>query len=102
MTDTISSSLRSFHIYRNEMEDVSVRFSMKRKREYTAPVFSCEFRENFKKIFFAEHVQMTVSEYSRTEFCVNTAQLIILSYPRTHRERCSLLRFEFGGQPDRK
>ena len=65
------------------MEDVSVRFSMKRKGQYTAHVFSCEFCEIFKKTFFSEHVRATVSEYSRIEFCVNMAQLIILSYPTT-------------------
>ena len=64
------------------MEDGKVRFSMKRKGWYTAHVFSCEFCEIFK-IFFSEHVRATVSEYSRIEFCVNIAQLIILSYPTT-------------------
>ena len=65
------------------MEDGNVRFSMKRKGQYTAHVFSCEFCEIFKKTFFSEHVRATVSEYSRIEFCVNMAQLIILSYPTT-------------------
>ena len=51
---------------RNEMEDRNVRFSMKRKGQYTAHVFSCEFCEIFKKTFFQ-----------------NIAQLIILSYPTT-------------------
>ena len=65
------------------MEDGNVRFSMKRKGQYTAHVFSCEFCEIFKKTFFSEHVRATVSEYSRIEFYVNMAQLIILSYPTT-------------------
>ena len=56
---------------------------MNNKRQYTAHVFSCEFCEIFKKTFFSEHVQATVSEYSRIEFYVNMAQLIILSYPTT-------------------
>ena len=34
------------------MEDGNVRFSMKRKGQYTAHVFSCEFCEIFKKTFF--------------------------------------------------
>ena len=68
------------------MEDGNVRFSMKRKGQYTAHVFSCEFCEIFKKTFFSEHVRATVSEYSRIEFCVNIAQLIILSYPTTPRK----------------
>ena len=65
------------------MEDGNVRFSMKRKGQYTVHVFSCEFCEIFKKIYYSEHVRATVSEYSRIEFCVNIAQLIILSYPTT-------------------
>ena len=36
--------------------------------------------------FFSEQVWETVSEYSRIEFCVNIAQLIILSYPTTPRK----------------
>ena len=59
---------------------------MNSKRQYTAHVFSCEFCEIFKKTFFSEHVRATVSEYSRIEFCVNIAQLIILSYPTTPRK----------------
>ena len=59
----------------NEMEDGNVRFFMKRKGQYTAHVLSCEFCEIFKKTCFSEHVP----EYSRIEFCVNIAQLIILS-----------------------
>ena len=54
----------------NKMEDGNVRFSMKRKGQYTAHVFSCEFCEIFKKTFFSEHVRATVSEYSRIEFCL--------------------------------
>ena len=38
---------------------------------------------NFQEDLFSEHVQATVSEYSRIEFYVNMAQLIILSYPTT-------------------
>ena len=68
------------------MEDGNVRFSMKRKGQYTAHVFSCEFWEIFKKTFFSEHVRVTLSEYSRIEFCVYIAQLIILSYPTTPRK----------------
>ena len=68
------------------MEDGNVRFSMKRKGQYTAHVFSCEFCEIFKNTFFAEHVRATVSEYSRIEFRVNIAQLILLSYPTTLRK----------------
>ena len=47
------------------MEDRNVRFSMKRKGQYTVHVFSCVFCEIFKKTFFAEDVRATVSEYSR-------------------------------------
>ena len=68
------------------MEDGNVRFSMKKKGQYTAHVFSCEFCEISKKTFFSEHVRTTVSEYSRIEFCVNISQLIILSYPTTPRK----------------
>ena len=68
------------------MEDGNVRFSMKRKGQYTAHVFSCEFCEIFKKTFFSEHVRATVSEYSRIEFCGKIAQLIIFSYPTTPRK----------------
>ena len=68
------------------MEDGNVRFSMKRKGQYTAHVFSCEFYEISKKTFFSEHVRVTVSEYSRIEFFVNIAQLIILSYPTSPRK----------------
>ena len=68
------------------MEDGNVRFSMKRKGQYTAHVFSCEFCEIFKNTFFAEHVRATVSEYSRIEFRVNIAQRILLSYPTTLRK----------------
>ena len=68
------------------MEDGKVRFSVKRKGQYTAHVFSYEFCEIFKKIFFSEHVRATVSEYRRIEFCENIAQLIILSYPTTPRK----------------
>ena len=67
------------------MEDGNVRFPMKKKGQYTAHVFSCEFCEIFKKNFFSEHVRVTVSEHSRIKFCVNIAQLIILSYPTTPR-----------------
>ena len=73
------------------MEGGNVRFSMKRKGQYTAHVFFCEFCEIFKKKFFLEHIRATISEYSRIEFCVNIAQLIILSYPTTPR-KWSLLR----------
>ena len=68
------------------MEGGNVRFSMKRKGQYTAHVFFCEFCEIFKKKFFLEHIRATISEYSRIEFCVNIAQLIILSYPTTPRK----------------
>ena len=68
------------------MEDGNVRFSMKRKGQYTAHVFSCEFCEIFKNTFFSEHVRATISGYSRIEFCVNIAQLVILSYPTTPRK----------------
>ena len=54
-----------------------MRFSMKRKGQYTAHVFSCQFCEIFKKTF---------SECSRIEFCVDIAQLITLSYPATPRK----------------
>ena len=54
MTNTSSSSLRSFHIYRKWMEGGNVRFSMKRK-------IQC----------------------SRIEFWMNLAQLFILSYLTT-------------------
>ena len=67
------------------MEDGNVRFSIKRKGQYIVHVFSCEFCEIFKKIFYSEHVRATVFEYSRIEFCVNIAQRIILSYPATPR-----------------
>ena len=60
------------------MEDGNVRFSMKRKGRMCFPV-------NFVT-FFSEQVWETVSEYSRIEFCVNIAQLIILSYPTTPRK----------------
>ena len=73
------------------MEGGNVRFSMKKRGEYTAHVFSCEFCEIFKNTFFSEHVRATVTEYSRIEFCVNIAQLIIFHILQ-HRERCSLLR----------
>ena len=66
----------------NEMEGGNVRFSMKRNGH----VFFCESCEIFKKTFFLEHIRATVSEYSRIEFCVNIAQLIILSYPATPRK----------------
>ena len=59
------------------MDDGKVRFSMKRKGQYTTHVFSCEFCEIFKNIFFAEHVWVTVSQYRR---------LIILSYPTVRRK----------------
>ena len=68
------------------MDDGKVRFSMKRKGQYTTHVFSCEFCEIFKNIFFAEHVWVTVSQYRRIAFCVNIAQLIILSYPTVRRK----------------
>ena len=68
------------------MEDGNVRFSMKRKGRYTVHVSFCEFCEIFKKTSFQENVRTTVSEYSRIEFCMNIAQLIILSYPATQRK----------------
>ena len=68
------------------MEDGNVRFSMKRKGQYAAHVFSCEFCKIFKKTYFSEHVRTTVSEHSRIEFFVNIAQLSILSYPTTPRK----------------
>ena len=61
MTNTSSSSLRSFHIIGNEMEGGNVRFSMKKRGEYTAHVFSCEFCEIFKNTFFSEDVRATVT-----------------------------------------
>ena len=54
---------------------------MKRKGQYAAHVFSCEFCKIFKKTYFSEDVRTTVPEYSRIEFFVNIAQLFILSYP---------------------
>ena len=68
------------------MEGGNVRFSMKRKGQYTVHVFSCKFCEIFKKTFYSKHVRATFSEYSRIEFCLNIAQLIILSYPATPRK----------------
>ena len=68
------------------MEDGNLRFSMKRKGQYTAHVFSCEFCEILWNTFFSEHVRATISGYSRIEYCVNIAQLIILSYPTTPRK----------------
>ena len=87
MTNTISSSLRSFHIYRtwNGRRECNALYE-EEGTVYTAHVFSCEFYEIFKKTFFAEHVRGTVSEYRRIEFCVNIAPLIILSYPTTPRK----------------
>ena len=81
MSNMTSSSLRSFHIYRKWNGRRNVRFSMKRKGQYAAHVFSCEFCKIFKKTYFSEHVRTTVPEYSRIEFFVNIAQLSILSYP---------------------
>ena len=54
MTSASRSSLRSFHIYRKQMEDRNVRFYIKRK-----------------------------GQYSTIAFCVNLAQLFILSYLTT-------------------
>ena len=91
MTNTISSSLRSLHIYRkwNGRRECKVLY------EEEGTVYStCVFLWilwNFQEDLFSEHVRATVSEYSRIEFCVNIAQLIILSYPTTPR-KCSLLR----------
>ena len=65
---------------------VKVIMNLKRLAVLLDNVFSCEFCEIFKKTFFSEHVRATVSEYSRIEFCVNIAQLIILSYPATPRK----------------
>ena len=65
---------------------VKVIMNLKRLVVLLDNVFSCEFCEIFKKTFFSEHVRATVSEYSRIEFCVNIAQLIILSYPTTPRK----------------
>ena len=65
---------------------VKVIMNLKRLAVLLDNVFSCEFSEIFKKTFFSEHVRATVSEYSRIEFCVNIAQLIILSYPTTPRK----------------
>ena len=66
------------------MEGGNVRFSMKKRGEYTAHVFSCEFCEIFKNTFFSEHVRATVTEYSRIELCVNIAQLIIFHILQHH------------------
>ena len=81
MNNMTSSSLRSFHIYRKSNGRRNVRFSMKRKGQYSAHVFSCEFCKIFKKTYFSEQVRTTVSEYSGIEFFENIAQLSILSYP---------------------
>ena len=54
MTNTGSSSLRSFQFIGNEMEDGNVKFSMMRK-----------------------------GQYSKKAFCVNLDQLFILSYLTT-------------------
>ena len=83
MTNTINSSLRSFHIYRKWYG----RRECKVPYEEEGTVYStCVFLWilwNFQEDLFSEHVRATVSEYSRIEFCVNMAQLIILSYPTT-------------------
>ena len=93
MTNTISSSLRSFRIYRkwNERRECKVLYE-----EEGTVCSKCVFlwilwRRLFKKTSFEEHVRATVSEYSRIEFRMNIAQLIIL-YILQHSERCSLLR----------
>ena len=39
-----------------------------------------------RRPFFSEDVWATVAENSRIEFCVNIAQVIILSYPTTPRK----------------
>ena len=68
MTDTISSSLRSFHIYRkwNGRRECKVLY------EEEGTVYStCVFLWilwNFQEDLFSEHVRATVSEYSRIEF----------------------------------
>ena len=86
MTNTINSSLRSFHIYRKWYG----RRECKVPYEEEGTVYStCVFLWilwNFQEDLFSEHVRATVSEYSRIEFCVNIAQLIILSYPATPRK----------------
>ena len=68
MTNTISSSLRSFNIYRkwNGRREFKVLY------EEEGTVYStCVFLWilwNFQEDLFSEHVRATVSEYSRIEF----------------------------------
>ena len=81
MTNAISSSLRSFHIYRKW----NGRWEWKVLYEEEGTVNStCVFLWVLWN--FQEHVGAAISEYSRIEFCVNIVQLIILSYPTTPRK----------------
>ena len=86
MTNTISSSLRSFHIYRkwNGRRECKILYE-KEGTVYSTCVFLW-ILWNFQEDVFLEHIRATISEYSRIEFCVNIAQLIILSYPATPRK----------------